>query len=80
MKPVPSTTSTTFSVPAAAQEVGLSRPTLEAWVKSGVIVPTGQHNKKLAFSLADIEKLRAIKEKRDQAREVLSLNPTLKSS
>lgn len=79
MKPVPST-STTFSVPAAAEAVGVSRPTVDAWVRSGVITPTGQHNGKIAFSLADIENLRKVKEQRAAAREVLNLRPVAKSS
>jgi len=77
---VSSAVSTTFSLPAAAEEVGLSRPTVDAWIKSGMIEPTGQHNGRPAFSLADLEDLRRIKRERDEAREMLSLKITKPST
>jgi hypothetical protein len=70
----------TYNISGAAQAVGLPRTTVDAWVQSGVVKMTGLINDRPAFSLADLDELRRVKEQREQARQVLSLNPTVKSS
>jgi predicted site-specific integrase-resolvase len=63
----------TYSVPYAASIVGVSRPTLDAWIKAGVVKPTGYHNAKPAFTQRDIWQVRKAVARRAAARVALSL-------
>jgi predicted site-specific integrase-resolvase len=70
----------TYNISGAAQAVGLPRTTVDAWVQGGVVRMTALINDRPAFSLADLEEIRRAKDLRDQARQVLRVNPTIKSS
>jgi hypothetical protein len=75
-----SAVSTTYNISGAAKEVGLPRTTVDAWVQNGVIKLNGLINGLPAFSQGDLDELRKVKEEREQARQILSLKPTKRSS